>query len=196
MSAADPSAWTQTSGNSCDGVPFALPAIHSFPPFYTRQPTEATRTRQLELWSDLMLAYHQSRQCTRVLLDDLLTSELCQNKSIHRSLSREFLLEILEALVAKGAGDAEWIDGTHRECLIYWRRPDSWAQLIYHWVTETGQRGSVLTLHEITHGDMAASQEFYRLDDSVLRKALAVLVGKGHAQVFSTGDGDSGVKFF
>ncbi len=43
-----------------------------------------------------------------------------------------------------GTGDVVW---------IYWRTPEEWAALVEGWVEETGQKGSVLTLYELTEGD-------------------------------------------
>ncbi|KAI8048990.1 vacuolar protein sorting 25 [Syncephalis plumigaleata] len=147
-----------------------FPDIHQFPPFYTRQPTDATRTRQLEL------------------------CELCVNRAIQRQLSRDLLLEIIDTCVNKG--DAEWLDTSKTELFIYWRRPDAWAQLIYNWIVVSGQRGSVLTLYELSNSTMVQGQEFYKLDDRMLRKSLKTLTSKGKAQVFSSGAGEDGVKFF
>ncbi|KAI9591549.1 vacuolar protein sorting 25 [Syncephalis fuscata] len=153
---------------------FDFPAIHQFPPFYTRQPTDATRTRQLEIWSDLLLAYAQH------------TRQTC--------LSRDLLIEIIEISVNKG--DVAWIDTAKTEVFIYWRRPDAWGQLIYNWIAETGQRGSVLTLHEVSNSATVDGQDFYQLDERMLRKALNVLVKQNKAQIFSAGSGEDGVKFF
>ncbi|RKP24633.1 ESCRT-II complex subunit-domain-containing protein [Syncephalis pseudoplumigaleata] len=172
-----------------------FPAIHRFPPFYTRQPTDATRARQLELWSDLLLAYGQQTRQTRMRLDALLASELCVNQAIERRLSRDLLVEIVDACVGKG--DAEWTDTSKTELFIYWRRPDAWAQLIHDWIIATGQQGSVLTLHELSNSSAVEEQaEFYRLDERMLRKALRVLADKAKAQIFSSGTGEDGVKFF
>lgn len=49
--------------------------------------------------------------------------------------------------VAEGGGeggDVVW---------IYWRTPEEWASLIEGWVDETAQKGTVLTLYELTEGE-------------------------------------------
>ncbi len=79
--------------------------------------------------------------------------------------------------------------------LVYWRRPDEWAGLIEAWVDDTAQRGAVVTVYELVDGDSARGTDFYGLDRAVLRKALAVLVKKGRAQIFGADD-SQGVKFF
>lgn len=43
-----------------------------------------------------------------------------------------------------GGGDVVW---------ILWRTPEEWASMIEAWVDETGQKGSVLTLYELTSGE-------------------------------------------
>jgi hypothetical protein len=52
--------------------------------YIRRQPTEATRTRQIELWGDLILAYHQHHHTTRCIVDQALVSPLCRNAAIQR----------------------------------------------------------------------------------------------------------------
>ena len=77
-----------------------------------------------------------------------------------------------------------------------------------------GQKGAVLTLYEISWGDLTRDQrcrrsavwctvttglmagiEFHGIDPTVLRKALDVLVERGAAKVFGSAE-EMGVKFF
>lgn len=48
------------------------------------------------------------------------------------------------ASAGAGAGDV---------VLIYWRKPQEWAALIEAYVDETAQKGSVLTVYELTEGE-------------------------------------------
>ena len=41
-------------------------------------------------------------------------------------------------------GDVVW---------IYWRTPEEWAGMLEGWVDETAQKGTVMTLYELTEGD-------------------------------------------
>mgnify|MGYP002718598987 FL=1 len=41
---------------------------------------------------------------------------------------------------------------------IWWRRPEEWADVLVDWVEGTGQKGSVLTVYELIHGEGAMSQ--------------------------------------
>lgn len=43
-----------------------------------------------------------------------------------------------------GGGDVVW---------VYWRTPEEWAALIEDWVEETAQKGTVLTLYELSQGE-------------------------------------------
>ncbi|KAK4219997.1 ESCRT-II complex subunit [Rhypophila decipiens] len=85
-----------------------------------------------------------------------------------------------------GGGDVVW---------IFWRTPEEWASMIEKWVDETGQKGSVLTLYELTYGEATRGTEFHGLDPELLQKALATLVKRGKAQIFGQED-SKGVKFF
>jgi ESCRT-II complex subunit len=55
-------------------------------------------------------------------------------------------------------GRAEWLSKERNTALIYWRNPEEWAAVIAEWVEETAQKGVVLTVYELTEGDLSASQ--------------------------------------
>lgn len=71
-------------------------------------------------------------------------------------LKQKDALEILDAMVREGA--VEWDGSTKSTAIIYWRKPEEWANAIYEWIDNTGQKGSVLTLYEISEGDLTVSQ--------------------------------------
>jgi ESCRT-II complex subunit VPS25 len=85
--------------------------------------------------------------------------------------------------------------GEAGKCWIYWRRPEEWASVIEEWVDRTGQKGTVLTLYEITESDATRREEFWGMDGVLLQKALAVCGKRGKAQIFGA-EGSEGVKFF
>lgn len=95
-----------------------------------------------------------------------------------------------EAVGAEGSkddgGDVFW---------VYWRTPEEWAGLLEDWVEMTAQKGTVLTLYELTEGEGARGAEFHGLEQDLLLKALQVLVRRGKAQIFGQED-QQGVKFF
>lgn len=107
----------------------------------------------------------------------------------------------------EGGNRAEWIStgaakksksedgGEAGKCWIYWRRPEEWASALEEWVERTGQRGTVLTLYEITESDATRREEFYGMDADLLSRSLGMCVKRGKAQIFG-GEGSEGVKFF
>ncbi|TPX44779.1 hypothetical protein SeMB42_g02006 [Synchytrium endobioticum] len=177
---------------------FAYPAIHDFPPFYTQQPNVDTWRKQRQLWCDLVLSYYRANKLTVLDVNEALTSGksgLFVNATIKRSLPRETVHAVIEELVRMG--NAEWEGPSNQRAIIYWRRLEEWASMIWQWAFNTGQTNSICTLYEIAHGDATTTQEFHALDEFVVRKALLVLVKQGKAQMFSgTSDSDLGVKFF
>jgi ESCRT-II complex subunit VPS25 len=55
-------------------------------------------------------------------------------------------------------GDVEWIDENKTSVNVWWKRSEEWGSAIYDWIDNTGQKGSVLTLYEIAHGDLTRNQ--------------------------------------
>ena len=94
----------------------------------------------------------------------------------------------------------EWILSTTRgeqssSCYVYWKTPGEWADALYSWVDETGQKGAVLTVYELREGDAMKSKDWRDMDETLLRKVLNVLIKRGKAQVFGQEE-NAGVKFF
>ncbi|CAG8572215.1 13868_t:CDS:2, partial [Acaulospora colombiana] len=72
---------------------------------------------------------------------------------------------------------AEWSPpSTKAAALIYWRKPEEWASLIDKWVLDSGLNNSILTIYEIAHGEETEGLEFHGLDQTILLKALDILV--------------------
>ncbi|EPQ31378.1 uncharacterized protein PFL1_00713 [Pseudozyma flocculosa PF-1] len=201
---------------------FSFPAIHSFPPFYTLQPNPTSRAQQLAQWRSLILAFCRHHRIFYVDAAPTSSSSsasavapgvdadarerdvwqsLFRNARISRALDGETVREILQDMVRNR--QAAW-DGvrpgkaaTGTKALIYWRTPAQWADLIYDWVSATGQNKSIMTLFELTQGDLVEGQEFHNLPIPLLRQALQHLSTQGKAQIFAgteTDDGE-GVKF-
>ncbi|KAK9479660.1 ESCRT-II complex subunit-domain-containing protein [Lipomyces japonicus] len=200
MSSAVSSGVTTPSSSSTSSSGFAFPSIYSFPPFFTKQPNHQTWSSQLSLWSDLILAYCRYNRIWRVDLNTAIEWDLFNNRDINRSLKLDTSREILDNMVKKG--DAEWASGSknnshHSSAIIYWKRPEEWANLISDWIDSTGQKNAILTLYEISDGDLAVAQDFRGIDTTILLKALDILVRRGQAQIMKSADGDeAGVKFF
>ncbi|TVY54256.1 Vacuolar protein-sorting-associated protein 25 [Lachnellula cervina] len=186
------SALTTTSSPS----PFTYPREHSFPPFYTRQPTLQTHHAQLQKWSSLILAYCRHNRLFKLSLIDSLDSPLFYNQRIRKRLGISDVKEVVEFM--RREGRAEWVGKggeNSAECWIWWRTPEEWASGIYEWIDETAQKNTVLTLYELTESEATLSQEFHGMDPDLLQRVMNILVKRGKAQVFGQED-QQGVKFF
>lgn len=191
-----PTASTSTS----DPTRFVFPAYTSFPPFYTLQPNLTTRARQLELWSSLVTSYCAHHRLFKLPLSSP-PSDLFNNTSIKRSLKPTDIRTVLEHMSQPSTGPLiEWIAPVSRgeqsnTCWVYWRNLSEWADTIYNWVDETGQKGAVLTVYELREGDAVRGKEWQDIDETLLRKILGVLVKRGKCQIFGQEE-NAGVKFF
>lgn len=140
------------------------------------------------------------------------TEELFHNRKLNRRLALADVREVIdfmrrdgraEYVGGGGGGDRDEARGAAapagaggRDLVwVYWRTPEEWAGLIEAWVDETAQKGTVLTLYELTEGEATRGTEFHGLDQDLLQKALNVLVKRGKAQIFGQED-SQGVKFF
>ena len=169
---------------------FDWPWQYNFPPFFTIQCNVDTKSKQMETWCALVLSYHQHHKVFKLHLSDISSSPLFYNKTINRKLSHAAVMQILEALKAKG--NIEWEDKNKTSCLVFWKTPQQWADLIHAWVLQSGQINTVCTLHELTQGVNTTNEEFYGLEEWLLIRALKILQSKGFAELI----GDDGVKFF
>ncbi|KAK0551132.1 hypothetical protein OC846_003418 [Tilletia horrida] len=199
------------SAGSGSGVQDQLPPIHSFPPFFTLQPNPTTLITQLNLWTELVLGYTQRKRIWSIDADGEWerTGELFFNRTIDRRLSPSSIRTLLAHMVKQGSAayDGPVSNGRSRlasalplgvtaqtssndpstlpgRAWIYWRRPDEWADIIYRWVSDTGQNRSIITFYELLEGDLSEGQEFRELPRPLLRQALEILVKQGKAQIF------------
>jgi len=183
---------------------FRFPTYYSFPPFFTLQPNLTTLARQLELWSALIQSYCAHNHIFRLSLSAAASSPLFTNSSLNRRLDLLSIRRVLDYMATtEGDRRAEWVsvgkkakDAADKSTAwIYWKRPEDWADLVYGWVDETGQKGSVLTVYELRESDSVSGQGWVGMDEEMLRRCLDVLVKRGKAQVFGA-DESAGVKFF
>jgi ESCRT-II complex subunit len=79
----------------------------------------------------------------------------------------EFLRELVESMTQEG--QAEWMSKNQRgQALLYWHKPEEWANIIANWVylrcmllmkiDETGQKNTVMTLYELSQGDLTTKE--------------------------------------
>ncbi|KAA8904886.1 ESCRT-II complex, vps25 subunit, partial [Sphaerosporella brunnea] len=157
------------------------------------QPNASTWTAQRSAWSALILTYCRANKLWQLHLSDALDAPLFHNAALGRRLKHQDAIEVLEHMAAEG--DVEWIGENKTSVNVWWKRSEEWGSGIYYWIDNTGQKGSVLTLYEIAHGDLTRNQEWYGMEEGMLKKALGVLVKRGSAQIFGSGE-EMGVKFF
>ncbi|SPO28296.1 related to VPS25 - vacuolar protein sorting [Ustilago trichophora] len=212
---------TASLGSSTD---FRYPPIHAFPPFYTLQHNPVSRGQQLSQWRSLILDYCRHHRIFS--LSPLPTTfdttangqmtaadphkSLFANQAIQRALSPESIRQILADLVEHkqaaweeqltgASGKAKGSNGgsASAKAYIYWKTPPQWGDAIYEWVMATGQNKSIMTLFELTEGDLVHEQEFYQLPTPLLRQALKHLSAQGKAQIFAGTEAEDGqgVKF-
>jgi ESCRT-II complex subunit VPS25 len=166
--------------------------FYSFPPFFTIQPVESTKEKQLALWRDLILRYHRQLKLKTLVVHEC---PLWENDDIGRKLSKEAIAQVVQDLVDQGQG--EWLDEAKTQCRILWRKPEELATDIYNWATSSGNIGSVCTLYELHSGEDVNGMSFEGLDEDLLRRALEILENERKCTVFKgeTSDED-GIKFF
>eukprot|EP00531_Pseudo-nitzschia_arenysensis_P016201 CAMPEP_0116142244 /NCGR_PEP_ID=MMETSP0329-20121206/14806_1 /TAXON_ID=697910 /ORGANISM="Pseudo-nitzschia arenysensis, Strain B593" /LENGTH=176 /DNA_ID=CAMNT_0003637469 /DNA_START=271 /DNA_END=801 /DNA_ORIENTATION=- len=174
------------------GGEFEYPEFYSFPPFFTIQPVEATRQKQLALWRELILNYHTKHKLKTLVVHEC---SLWKNDAIGRKLDKESIDIICKDLVASGHG--EWLDEEMTSCRILWRKPEELATDVYEWATATGNIGGICTLYELHSGEDVSGTSFEGIDEELLRRALAILEDEGKCTVFQgETSSEDGIKFF
>ncbi|KAF8317136.1 winged helix DNA-binding domain-containing protein, partial [Clavulina sp. PMI_390] len=165
---------------------FKLPSIHSWPPFFTQQRNPTTLAKQTQFWTRLILNYARDRRLFILHLQDAEQrsgtewSDIIYNPRIKRILKRKHLEDIMRSMVA--LGDAAYEPERQTSAiLVYWRRPEQWAETIHEWVSQTGQLNTILTFYELVQPEITT--ELSGLPIPLLRRALAVLVKSGRAQI-------------
>lgn len=166
------------------------PWQYNFPPFFTLQPNEETRKKQLDAWRSLVLEYHKSSKSCILDVQEADGSPLFFNAVISRKLSPEGINAVLEFLQKNG--NAEPLDKTKVRWLILWHTLAEWADIIYQHAQENGLVNSVCTFYELVN---TPDKEFTGLSQEVLIKVLEKLQDDEKAELIISND-ISGVKFF
>ena len=159
------------------------------------QPVAATREKQLRLWRELVVRYHQGLPPEQAYMSPG-TFPLFRNEEIGRSLSPEAVQVVVESLLAHG--NAEWEDERRSSLRILLRSPEQLSNEVYEWVRQNGLFGSVYTMYELhaSDEDDFKGSGLLGVDPSLLRRALILLEKADKAQIIH-GDSseDDGVKF-
>lgn len=130
---------------------FTFPREYHFPAFFTRQTNLTTHHAQLTKWSSLVLSYARHNRLFRLTVSNAAESDLFHNKSLNRRLQLPDIRELFDFMIKEKR--AEYVLGGQDVVLLYWRTVDEWASLVEGYVDETAQKGSVLTVYEISEGD-------------------------------------------
>jgi ESCRT-II complex subunit VPS25 len=155
----------------------------------------ATREKQLALWRDLIVRYHEQYKLQTLVVHEC---PLWKNSAISRALNTEDIKMVMNDLVTHGRG--EWLDEYNSQmtaCRILWRTPEELATDIYEWAKASGNVGTVCTLYELHSGEDVHGMSFQGVDEDLLRRGLAILEEQGKCAMFQ-GDTSSedGIKFF
>lgn len=139
---------------------FKFPQEYHFPAFFTRQTNLTTRHAQLRTWAALVLSYARHHRLFRLRFSEAVESDLFRNRRLERRLQAPDVRELVDAMVKDGRAEYLTVaaaalaqDGGPDVVLVYWRKPDEWAALVEAYVEDTAQKGSVLTVYELSEGD-------------------------------------------
>ena len=112
---------------------FVFPKYFHFRPFFTLQPVSETRDKQLKMWRELVLSYHEHHGL--YTLSTATRDALFRNPEIDRFLSSDAVDAVIAALLSHR--DAEWEDAeTRTTLLIYWRPPEALARDVHSWALQ------------------------------------------------------------
>ena len=114
-----------------------------------------------------------------------LLSSIFINKTINRQVNSDFQKLIVKHLIHNKK--AEFINPKKPELgvYIYWRSLVDWGDLLYQYVDDTGQKGTVLTIYELTKSEeTTVPQDLHNLDETFLVKIIKdYLIKQGKAQL-------------
>ena len=160
----------------------------SWPPFYTLQPNLDTQSQQLALWSQAVLEFSKSN---RVFIATFETfSPIFRNQDLNRFLTEEFQEKIFLFMKKQ-----KLITNEGLSMLVFWQKPETWAENIYQWAVNSGRIGSVETVEGLVSGDETTNEEFYGMPVNFALNVLKTLEKTRKAEVFQVGEGFA-VKFF
>jgi uncharacterized membrane protein YgcG len=92
-------------------LPFELPSIYSFPPFFTRQPNAQTYASQKAAWTTLILSYYRAQRVWRIDVNQetLEKIPIFSNKQIQRTTWLKVMINgrEIEGRVFEGVGGGD-----------------------------------------------------------------------------------------
>ncbi|QRV74071.1 vacuolar protein-sorting-associated protein 25 [Ceratobasidium sp. AG-Ba] len=177
---------------------FTLPSIHSYHALFVHQPNPTTEASSFAVWSQLITSYARFRNLFTLRAEDAgikdgLWAEILINPRINRGLTEKHLETILAKLVANKMAEFEPSNQT-RSVIVYWRRPEEWAEALHDWANQTGQLNTILTLYEIQNPDVPSA--FTDIPLPLLRRAIDILMRTSRAQyIEGTAGGHMGAAY-
>ncbi|KAF8603758.1 ESCRT-II complex vps25 subunit [Ceratobasidium sp. AG-I] len=180
---------------------YTLPSIHAYHALFVHQPNPTTEASSFEVWSKLITSYARFKNLFILRAEDANIkdgpwSEILINPRIGRGLTEKHLETILARLVANKMADFE-PSGQTRSVIVYWRRPEEWAEALHDWANQTGQLNTILTLYEIQNPDVPSA--FTDIPLPLLRHAINILTLTSRAQYIEGTAGShmgAAVRFF
>ncbi len=101
-----------------------------FPPFFTLQPVESTRQKQLQIWHDLVVAWHEQNHSYLLTVSEWAGFS---NPRLNRSLDAAGRLAVLDFVI--GLGHGEWEDTSRSRFFVFGRRTlNEWSSVVYDFV--------------------------------------------------------------
>ncbi|OMJ66498.1 hypothetical protein SteCoe_36635 [Stentor coeruleus] len=159
-----------------------------WPPFYTLQPNLDTQNQQLSLWSQVILDYAKNNKIYVATIESF--DRVTRNSELNRFLSEEF-----KDMLFKHMKKQKFIIAEGLSMLIFWQKPETWAEMIYRWASNSGRIGTVETVEGLVSGDETTSEEFYGMPVNYAIEVLKTLQKSKKAEMFAVGDSYA-VKFF
>lgn len=174
---------------------FDFPFFWSFPPYFTLQPVEETRRKQIALWCELILRWCKHQKVYRLNTDVAEDTALFANQQINRSLNSEARTTVLHVLVKQGNG--LWLSKSQNQCLILWKKLPEWAAALHEWAISNGMQDAVTSVEEIIAGEDTHGTDFEGMPKELLLEAVKILEQQRKAKLFKgTSADDIGIKFF
>lgn len=174
---------------------FDFPFFWSYPPYFTLQPVEETRRKQVALWCELILRWCKHHKVYKLSTDVAEDTALFANQQINRSLNKEARITFLQVLVKQGNG--LWLSKAQSQCLILWKKMPEWAAALHEWAMSIGLQDSVTSIEEIIEGEDSHGSDFEGMPKELLLESVRILEQQRKAKLFKGNSADDiGVKFF
>ncbi|CAE7224398.1 unnamed protein product [Rhizoctonia solani] len=198
--------------------PVSTPIPDSIP-IESQQPNPTTEASSFDVWSKLITSYGRFKNLFILRAEDASIkdgqwAEILINPRIKRKmpsicrvfthsspgrsggLTEKHLESILSRLVSNKLAEFEPPNQT-KSVIVYWRKPEEWAEALHDWANQTGQFNTILTLYEIQNPDIPSA--FTDIPLPLLRRAVNILTSTSRAQFIEGTTGShmgTAVRFF